>query len=182
MNQHDKPLLNYYKLHGSLNWLMCSLCGWYYINPFGSIVHQEFREEKDDSNICICNKEMRLKSVLVAPSIVRDIRDSNLLQIWKGALEAIRTADKIIMIGYSLPAEDLAIKSIILKGINGRAGNNMPQLEVVQFGEQAKPNYQNIFGNVFKAANYYKDGLEAYLKKKHPDLKTAESNMTKSVG
>ena len=58
----------------------------------------------------------------------------------------------------------------------------MPELEVVQFGEQAKPNYQNIFGNVFKAANYYKDGLEAYLKKKHPDLKPAESNITKSVG
>jgi NAD-dependent SIR2 family protein deacetylase len=163
VNQPDTPLLKYYKLHGSLNWLMCSLCGRYYINPYGSIVHQEFREEIDDNNICVCNKEMRLKSVLVAPSIVRDIRDSNLLQIWKAALESIRTADKLIMIGYSLPAEDLAIKSIILRGLNGRTGYKMPELEVVQFGLNAKPNYQNIFGKTLGEENYYDKGLAAYL-------------------
>ena len=42
--------------------------------------------------------------------LVRDIRDSNLLQIWKAAMEALRTADQIVFIGYSLPAEDFAIK------------------------------------------------------------------------
>ena len=180
--QPKEPKLKYYKLHGSLNWLSCSLCGRYYINPYESLVRQEFKEISNDGNNCICNKEIRLKTVLVAPSIVRDIRDSNILQIWNAALEAIRTADKLIMIGYSLPAEDLAIKSIILRGLNGRRYNKLPELEVVQFGEQAKPNYQNIFGSVFKEANYYNEGLEVYLKKKHPDLKAAESTITGSVG
>lgn len=160
--------LRYYKLHGSLNWLMCNMCGRYYINPAGSIAHQEFRTATDWGNTCHCNKDMRLKSVLVAPSIVRDIRDSNLLQIWKAAVKAISQADKLILIGYSLPAEDLAIKSIILRGLNSSVKRDKLEVDVVQFGEAARSNYLNIFGkNNF---TYEHLGLEEYLKKNNPEL------------
>jgi hypothetical protein len=98
-------------------------------------------------------------SVLVAPSLVRDIRDPNLLQIWKASLEAIRTADKLIFIGYSLPAEDLAIKSIIIRGLNGRSNKKL-EVDVVQLGTASRPNYENIFG---KKINFHSKGLEAYL-------------------
>lgn len=64
-----------------------------------------------------------MRSVIIARSFVRDIQDANLLQIWKGALEAIRTADRLIFNEYFLPQEDLAIKSIIMRGVNGRAKN-----------------------------------------------------------
>lgn len=164
------PILRYYKLHGSLNWLVCGLCGQYYINPIGSIVHQAYRKDLDPDNICDCNSKMKLKTVMVPPSIVRDIRDSNLLQVWKGALEAIRTSDELVMIGYSMPAEDLAIKSIILRGLNGRPYKKVPLLEVVQYGNDAKPNYRNIFGKVFDEKNYHSDGLEPYLRTKFPAL------------
>jgi NAD-dependent SIR2 family protein deacetylase len=169
--QPENPLLQYYKLHGSLNWLTCSLCGQYYINPIGSIVHQSYRQAVDSDNTCECNNKMRLKTVMVPPSIVRDVRDSNLLQVWKGALESIRHADKLIMIGYSMPAEDLAIKSIILRGINGR-NKEAPALDIVQFGRDAVPNYRNIFGDVFDENRYYDKGLEPYLQEKHPALFT----------
>ncbi|RYY45674.1 MAG: hypothetical protein EOO06_16030 [Chitinophagaceae bacterium] len=156
----DNAILKYYKLHGSLNWLRCSLCGHYYINPFGSIVHQAFKEHTDDDNTCICSKQLRLKTVLVSPSLVRDIRDSNLLQIWKAALEAIRTADKLVFIGYSLPAEDLAIKSIIMRGLNGRDKNQDLEIGVVQYGNAARNNYLNLFETNI---TYYENGLEEYL-------------------
>lgn len=35
-------------------------------------------------------------------------------------MEASRTADNLIFIGYSLPAKDLGIKSVIIRGVNGR--------------------------------------------------------------
>jgi SIR2-like domain len=170
--QPVNPLLRYYKLHGSLNWLICSLCGQYYINPIGSIVHQAYRKAVDADNTCDCNEKLRLKTVMVPPSIVRDVRDSNLLQVWKGALESIRHADQLIMIGYSMPAEDLAIKSIILRGINGRTRIGYPELDVVQYGDAAKPNYQNIFGDVFDEKNYYAQGLKPYLESRYPALFT----------
>jgi NAD-dependent SIR2 family protein deacetylase len=170
--QPAKPRLQYYKLHGSLNWLSCSLCGQYYINPIGSIVHQAYRKQVDANNTCHCNDKMQLKTVMVPPSIVRDVRDSNLLQVWKGALESIRHANELVMIGYSMPAEDLAIKSIILRGINGRVLKTPPLLDVVQYGRAAEPNYQNIFGNVFDANRYYDKGLAPYLRQKKPTLFT----------
>ena len=155
-----KPLFHYYKLHGSLNWLRCDLFGHFYINPLGSIVHLAFKESVDEYNTCICSDTLRLRSVLVAPSLVRDIRDANLLQIWKSSMEAIRTADKIVFIGYSLPAEDLAIKSIIMRGINGRRKDQPLQVKVVQKGDAAKPNYRNIFS---QNMTYYPGGLEQFL-------------------
>ena len=151
-----------YKLHGSLNWLRCSMCGHYYINQLGSIVHEAFKQESGYGNTCICSNSLRLKSVLVSPSLVRDIRDSNLLQIWKAALEAIRTADKLVFFGYSLPAEDLAIKSIIMRGINGRRSSQDLKIEVIQKGFDAQNNYLNLFGNTLK---YYEDELPGYLLK-----------------
>jgi len=161
VQQPPKPLFRYYKLHGSLNWLKCDLCGQYYIHPDGTIAHQAFREEIDDDNTCACNDYLKLKTVLVAPSLVRDIRDSNLLQIWKAAMEAIRTADRIVFIGYSLPSEDLAIKSVIMRGLNGRIKGRPLKVEVVQHGIASKQNYINLFG---KGIKYYEEGLTEYLK------------------
>lgn len=155
-----KPLLRYYKLHGSLNWLKCELCGQYYIHPGGVTTYQAFREKIDHNNTCICNDWLKLKIVLVAPSLVRDIRDSNLLQIWKAAIEAIRTADRLIFVGYSLPGEDLAIKSVIMRGLNGRQRKKPLEVDVVQQSDRAKQNYINLFG---KGIKYYKGGLKDYL-------------------
>ncbi|MGZ3750655.1 MAG: hypothetical protein ACXVB0_01350 [Mucilaginibacter sp.] len=160
--QTDNPLFRYYKLHGSLNWLKCDYCGHYYINSHGSILHQMYKPATDDGNTCICSESLRLKSVLVAPSLVRDIRDSNLLQIWKSALEAIRSADRLVFIGYSLPAEDLAIKSIIIRGINARDKKAPLRVDVVQKDGVSKPNFTNLFADNL---NYYSDGLGDYLSK-----------------
>lgn len=163
IQQPVNPLFRYYKLHGSLNWLKCDLCGQYYIHPNGTIAFLAFKEQIDDSNTCVCNDHLLLKTVLVTPSIVRDIRDSNLLQIWKASTEAIRTADKLVFIGYSLPAEDLAIKALIMRGVNGRTKKKPLAVEIVQRGKGAEPNYFNMFGREIK---YYEGGLSEYLQKK----------------
>jgi NAD-dependent SIR2 family protein deacetylase len=161
--QPTNPLFKYYKLHGSLNWLKCDLCGYYYIYPNGTTAFHAFRKRIDHDNTCECNDYLKLKTVLVTPSIVRDIRDSNLLQIWKASTEAIRTADKLVFVGYSLPPEDLAIKALIMRGINGRSKNRNLSVEVVQRGEGAMPNYVNMFG---KRIKYYANGLPEYLQKR----------------
>lgn len=44
--------------------------------------------------------------------MVRDIRDAHLLNVWRSATEALRTAKEWYIIGYSLPHEDLAIRSM----------------------------------------------------------------------
>jgi len=146
-----------FKLHGSLNWLKCDLCDHIYINPYGNIIDESFRSIVDENNTCHCGNGP-LKSIIISPSFERDVRDANLLHIWKSSLLALREADEWNIIGYSLPAEDLAIKSLIIRGKNK---NKNQQYNVVQFGEDAKPAYDLFFG--VNAYQYINGGLESFL-------------------
>jgi hypothetical protein len=78
------PLLRLYKLHGSLNWLRCVGCGFIYVNFQASIANLT-------QETCECGYRP-LSSVLVAPSLVRDVREQTLLSVWRAAQEAMRRA------------------------------------------------------------------------------------------
>jgi NAD-dependent SIR2 family protein deacetylase len=154
-----KPSFRYYKLHGSFNMLHCGTCGHVYFNPWGSIVHQVFRPKIDWANTCHCRDDVRLEMHLVSPSLVRDIRDANLLSTWRSALEWMRRADRWVIVGYSLPQEDLAIRSLILRAY--ATAEKKPSVTVVQQGQEAEPRYRLLFPKYkFK---YRGDGLGAFL-------------------
>ena len=86
--------------------------------------------------------------------MVRDIRDPNILQIWMSALEAMRLAGKWHMIGYSMPPEDLAIRSLLIRAFHARgyrddmAQRKAPEVTVVQLCESAITPFRLIFGRV----------------------------------
>ena len=157
--QHSpqEPIFKLFKLHGSLNWLKCELCENIYINLKGRIYHQAFRNKLDDNNTCICGHGP-LKSVIIAPSIERDIRDVSIVNIWRNSLEALRTADEWIIIGYSLPIEDLTIRSMLLRAYH--CERQKPSIIVVQKGSVAKEQY-SLFFDDFK---YFEDGLESFIR------------------
>ena len=120
------PQVRMYKLHGSLSWLRCALCGFVYVNTTGNVIGQAFREDKVDyNNTCVCGHGP-VRPVLVAPSLIRSVRDPNLLTIWRSALDALRQADEWVIAGYSLPPEDVAIRSILLRGFHARGKNRQP--------------------------------------------------------
>lgn len=156
----EHPSFHIYKLHGSLNWLRCDLCEHIYINAWGVIAQRAFDETIADYNTCDCGHAL-LRSVLVAPSLVRDIRDGNLLEIWKNALELLRTASEWVIIGYSFPPEDIAIRSLFIRAYQGR--RRKPRISVIQKGEN-----HTVFSRYklfFPKCIYKTDGLEGFLSK-----------------
>ncbi|MBK7123868.1 MAG: hypothetical protein IPH68_14415 [Chitinophagaceae bacterium] len=58
--------------------------------------------------------------MLVTPSFSRTVKDTNLSQVWRNTLELLRTADEWVITGYSLPGEDLDIKSLFIRALKGR--------------------------------------------------------------
>ena len=152
------PALRVYKLHGSLDVLKCAVCGYVYFNPWGAIAFQAFRRELDVNNTCVCSDGVRLQLHIVSPSLVREVRDANLLSIWRSALEWLRTAEEWFIIGYSLPPEDLAIRSLLLRAYSARP--RPPRVTVVQHGEKAQPHYKVLFPK----ATYLSGGLERFLR------------------
>ena len=56
---------------GLVSWLKRPLCGFVYINTVGNVVQQAFREDKIDyNNTCLCGHGP-VRTVIVAPSMVR---------------------------------------------------------------------------------------------------------------
>ena len=108
-----------YKLHGSLNWLRCEVCGGLYVNPKQRIVSLAYWKQPTKYNTCKCGG--RLTEILVAPSLIRDIRNPHLLSNWNAALSDLREAAEWIFIGYSLPQEDISIRALLLRALHGRA-------------------------------------------------------------
>jgi hypothetical protein len=94
--QHRSTIARFpfYKLHGSVNWLRCQMCEHIYINVWGPIGEEGYdpvgpNSTMGDARLCHCDHGP-LRPVIVAPSLVRDIRNANLLETWKHSLESLR--------------------------------------------------------------------------------------------
>lgn len=153
----DAPSLRMYKLHGSLDLLRCPLCGYVYFNPWGSIAHQAFRATLDEHNTCHCSGDMHLELHIVAPCLVREIRDPSLLNVWRSALEWLRQADEWIIAGYSMPPEDLGVRSMFMRAY--ATARRKPHITVVQKGSADEARFRIMFPE----CEYESEGLESFL-------------------
>ena len=158
VHRPKSPLVSIFKLHGSLNWLKCPACGFIYINKYGTIYDLAFIESRTTDASCHCGF-WPLQPVIVAPSMVRSVQNPNLLATWQAALKALRTADQWIIIGYSLPPEDLAIRSILMRAYNGRG--KKPTVRVIQHA--SAPETKARYELLFPGCHYKVGGLEAFI-------------------
>ena len=164
----DAPLA-VLKLHGSLNWLRCESCSHVTVNTEQRIASLDSWEIQNHHNSCECGG--LLKSLLVTPSIVRDIRDPNLLSVWNAALEDLRLADKWIFVGYSLPAEDVAIRSMLLRAFHTRVQLDDLRVRVVSYESElasvprsAWDTFRMFFPEAhFTSDDYDAKGLQAFV-------------------
>jgi hypothetical protein len=152
----SRPRLALYKLHGSFNWLKCHRCGHIYVN-FGASIAR-WTGKRGLASTCHCGNAP-LRSIIVAPSFVRTVRDANLLSIWQQAGEAMRNARRWTFIGYALPEEDIAIRSMLLRAFHGSP--RRPLVHVVNLKEKDFLPYRLLFGDITTTP----DGLQAFLSK-----------------
>jgi NAD-dependent SIR2 family protein deacetylase len=151
---NSDPLVKLYKLHGSLNWLTCRRCGHVMVSFMYPIVKNAEGNSKYAQ--CWCDY-MPMRAVLVAPSLVRSYRDPNLMSVWRGATEAMRLADEWVFVGYSMPAEDVAVRAMMVRALCGR--ESLPKVEVVSRSVNAMQTYRRML----PACRYTASGLKSYL-------------------
>jgi hypothetical protein len=154
-----EPAAGIFKLHGSTTWAACARCGHVYIRPNMSIWTVGYRSVNGDFNKCHC-EYVPLRSVVVAPSLVRSLDEPCLSSIWRASLEALQEATEWIFVGYSLPNEDIAIRSLLLRGYHGRK-NPPPSVHVVQ--RTHDPALEGRFRFLFPNCTVEWGGFEAYM-------------------
>jgi hypothetical protein len=152
-----------FKLHGCLNWLTCESCGWVTCNDELALTHTPaptVSPTRSSENTCDCG-HWPLRSVVIAPSLVRDIRDINMLGIWKAALEDLRTATRWFIIGYSLPEEDHAIRSMLRRALSTRGERARPTIEIFQKSDpETEARYRSFLG---AGVTYHTTGMEGFI-------------------
>lgn len=193
MRPQDAPLA-VMKLHGSLNWLKCESCGYVTMNIRQRIHALSFRGRQVPEGYNVCECDGLLRSTLVVPSTVRDVRDANLLGIWQAALEEIRRADQLLILGYSIPAEDITVRSLLIRALNGRPRiNGAPQplnVEVVQYEKPdeprpALPRFRMVFPlSQLPDQQYHVDGIEAWASRrvKSPSMEALAAAVKRIAG
>ena len=106
-----------YKLHGSLNWLICPQCGRLYIDRSKDIALNIYNPDY----ICKkCAREGYLINpipMLLMPTYIKDINNFYLKEVWHNAYIEISNADRIVFIGYSLPEADFEFKYLLKRAI-----------------------------------------------------------------
>ena len=122
------------KLHGSLNWLRCANCGsslLYNFKALPRLVYEKLGLAPSSGDF-VCPKCQRkmLKSAIIPPLLTKPLDDIEFKYVWDLASRRLTTADKIVVIGYSLPPTDYYSEMLLRKSISSRMQTEL-QLDVV---------------------------------------------------
>ena len=138
-----RPML--LKLHGSLSWRYCQRCQRLVIDPLHHVAG-----ERQKRATCMCT--YKYSELIVTPGFVREYRNVHLLNIWREALVKLALASRWIFIGYSLPADDVGIRTLLLKArcVRWDVSQHHPHVTIVTggSGKETRARYQGIFSDV----------------------------------
>lgn len=70
--------------------------------------------------------------------------------IWNKAFNAIKQAQKIVFIGYSMPPSDGFIRALIHGAMATRKSNKPPQIYVIDKCEKVHKRYKKLFNSMYK--------------------------------
>ncbi|WP_325533318.1 SIR2 family protein [Sporomusa sp.] len=110
LQQLNKPIVNLYKVHGSLNWSYCPTC-----NALKLINYQQgILRLLTDPSQALCATCQSIKTpVIVPPTFFKDMSNSFLNIVWHKTEISLRDTEHLIFCGYSFPDADMHIKYLI---------------------------------------------------------------------
>lgn len=128
----SQPSVPVLKLHGSLNMIFCPECWEVYLG----------KAAKGAS----CPKEHRgCRPFIIAPTLFKSYSLPYQRRIWYKALEKLTAADRIEIIGYSLPSADSLTAQLLDFGY--RANPNKPKVRVVNGKHPDLSRLRDVYGN-----------------------------------
>ena len=140
----DKPTrsqVRILKLHGSLGWFQNRLTDEIIFGEMPESFNDYFGPffEGDDSSPAVSYDE---GSTLIEPSYIKQFDNPFLINIWKQAVNAIISANEIIIIGYSLPPADSASKQLLATSVRN---SNVSRITVIDPCGDVHDKYKKFF-------------------------------------
>jgi hypothetical protein len=135
------------KLHGSLNWLYCPNChrldlgvapsGRRTVKMLGALYLEDLNAKygRRGSPCRECGTFVR--PVLITPTHLKDYRNPHIARIWYEAARALREAERVVFIGYSMPDDDIDVVYLFKRGLANVKPRNITVVEHAGKGRQA---------------------------------------------
>lgn len=179
-----------FKIHGSLNWLYCEKCkrldlfvseglnGLRTSKALDELYHEAPFKEAYSCRGTRCrnhpNCDGFVSPVLITPTYVKDYQNPHIKKVWQQAENAMKKADKAIIIGYSLPFDDVEIALLLKRGLNHL---DRKQITVVEYvdkdidkpSSERTPLEQHPTGQRFRSLfgpglDWHTTGFEGWLR------------------
>jgi hypothetical protein len=147
------------KLHGSLSWRYCQRCQRLVIDPLHHVAG-----ERLEGASCLC--KCRFSELIVTPGFIREYRNVHLLTIWHEALLTLAYAAKWVFVGYSLPADDVGIRTLLLKArcVRHDVGGKAPIVAIVT-GKERREETLARYQGILPQAELYPSDFGDYVRR-----------------
>jgi len=137
-----------YKLHGSLNWLRCPICG--ALTNTGDVKGASYPTEQRQRCKTL-NCDAATTPIVIPPTFFKVMSDFHFQQIWHVAERRVAAADRLYFCGYSLPDADMHIRYLLKRAEVNRGStpevfiinNHAKKTDVER--EQEKKRYERLY-------------------------------------
>jgi|GEM_PF-421734 len=107
------PKMSVLKLHGSTNWAVCQNCKHVVVTrPKATSLELDYKRQ-----VCAKCGKGPFQLLLVPPSWDKTEHQALMRTVWESAADALNTATRICIIGYSMPEADAFFKYLITLGL-----------------------------------------------------------------
>jgi hypothetical protein len=144
---HDpKSELLLLKLHGSMSWSICHERG-ENLDDWGSVdLHQDFK------SLSSAHQEP-----LLIPPTWRKVAFGVVSEVWERAVEALATATRIIIVGYSMPVIDQHFKYLLAAGLQ----RNISLRNIIIANPALNPNHKDFEALRARTFEVFKPEMES---------------------
>lgn len=109
-HQEDSSRRRLFKMHGSMNWLKCPECDAVYIRKGRKATYPV------EAGISSCKADGQVLQPMIVPfTWAKKFDLKPYTKIWRGARIALERAERIVVIGYSLPDADFHARDLLLR-------------------------------------------------------------------
>jgi NAD-dependent SIR2 family protein deacetylase len=160
-----------HKLHGSMDWLYCTGCGrvQLYQTRQWLEAHRLNSEEGPDSRPVKTLNELSdmlldperqakcewcdgdLRPMIIPPTLAKNYANSHIRRIWSHAEAALRRADSLYFVGYSLPLDDIVVITAFKQ--NTQHIDRKEIVLILPEDRDAEKRYKTVFGQDIEVFN-----------------------------
>lgn len=154
-----QPRFTLLKLHGSINWGVCNKCRELLVMKFDKPSHPLWFPRQR----CAGCGEQLYSPLLVPPSWDKTDHRDMLRPVWAKAVDELRAAKRVCVIGYSMPKSDAFFTYLL--GLALAENDRLTDLIVVDKGPAVQARWEELLEPMFakRRMEFHPEGLVDHL-------------------